>query len=235
LSERGWSLTTHLDTDLPALLDRVRALSADPDRAVHVIGHSMGGMLAIAALARPELRIASVTAFATPLSLGKHSPLVRLAALVAAPALKRAAMVPMHLFFRAFASRLIAREKRALFDLLALASARTADADLLAGILASSEQESALVLGELAEMAIRGRAVIAGVDLVETARAAVVPISFVFGTKDILAPRASVAGLETGAGPRMFVEIEDALHVDLVVGRHAAQLVAKIWEFLFPR
>jgi pimeloyl-ACP methyl ester carboxylesterase len=233
----AWTLKTHLDLDLPALISRVEELAIG-SRGVHLVGHSMGGMLGVALLGRPAASsLASLTTFAAPLVLDRHSPLVRLAALVAAPALRRVATVPMHLFLRTFAPLLIARGERtplrALFEIIALASSRTADAKMLAEILASSEQESGLVLAELADMAVRGRAAIAGIDLLATAQASALPIACVFGTNDILAPRASVSGFETGAGPRLLLEIGDALHVDLVAGRHAADLVAKLWTFIF--
>lgn len=235
---RAWSLATHLDHDLPALV--ARACSIAGVSRVHLVGHSMGGMIGVAALARPSLRdaIASLTAFATPVVFGgSHSPLVRLAAMVAAPALRRAATVPMDFFLRTLAPLLVARGRRtpmrALFEIIALASARTADAEMLTEILASSEEESALVLAELAEMATRGRAAIAGIDLLTAARGSSLPLAFIVGTHDVLAPRTAVAGLDRGEGPRLLVEIADALHVDLVVGRHAAELVEKLWAFLF--
>lgn len=236
---RRWSLETHLSLDLPALIARARSV-ADAESSgapIHFVGHSMGGMLGAALLASASPPIASLTTLAVPFSLGAHSPAVRLAALAAAPALKRARAVPMDLFFRSFARRLIARGQRtrvrALLELIALASARTADAAMLLEVLLSSEQESAVVLGELAEMAVRRRAAIAGIDLFEAVRKSPLPVACVFGTHDVLAPRASVRGLETGAGPRRMVEIADALHVDLVVGRHARGLVAELWSFLF--
>jgi pimeloyl-ACP methyl ester carboxylesterase len=232
----SWSLSTHLDLDLPALIDHVRVLANVP--VVHLVGHSMGGMLGAALLARETGRaIASLTLFASPLSLGKHSPLVRLAALVAAPALRRAPAVPMHQFLRSFSPLLIARGERTLLrsmlEVIALASSRTADAEVLTEILASSEQESALVLAELADMGVRGKAVIDGIDLLETTRASSLPIACVVGKNDILAPRASIGDFERDArGPRLVVEIADALHVDLLVGRHAAELVGRLWPFL---
>lgn len=234
---RDWNLQTHLEQDLPALLERVSERTGAAQ--VHYFGHSLGGLLGAAALGTSaQKRMASLTTFASPLLMDKHSPFLRLIALVFGPVLARTAQIPMDQFFATFKRELIAGERRYGFvspwvERFALGNAKTAEAALLAEILASSEAESARVLGELAAMAVKGRAVIAGVDLYRAVKAAERPVACVFGRNDILAPAASLAGLGEGAGPRLLYEVPDALHVDLVVGRHAREMVAELWRFLF--
>src|SRR5262249_23283303 len=153
-------------------------------------------------------------------------------ALLAFPALRFLRSVPMDVFLRTFAPILIARRTTSFgfsaLDLIALASARTADRAVLSEILEGADAESPRVLLELSEMAIRARAVILGIDLrraIETVR---IPVAAVVGSQDILAPRTSSPILSPAArGPRLVIEVPDALHVDLLVGSHARHLALR--------
>jgi pimeloyl-ACP methyl ester carboxylesterase len=234
---RNWTLQTHLELDLPAMIERVRERAGV--KQVHYFGHSLGGLLGVAALGSPLApQLASMTTFASPLVLDKHSPLLRLVALIFGPVLARTAHIPMDQFFATFKRELIAGERRHGFispwiERIALGNAKTAEAAVLADILASSEKESPRVLYELTVMAVRGRAAIAGIDLYQAARAFPRPLACIYGKNDILAPATSLLGIDHGEGPRLLYEVPDALHVDLIVGRHARALADKLWGFLF--
>jgi pimeloyl-ACP methyl ester carboxylesterase len=101
---RSWDLDDHLELDLVAALDRLRATTGCP--RAHLVGHSMGGLLGLAALGVGlGPRLASLTAIAAGLDYGQgpsalprllglaraasHAPAVPLgpAALLAAPLL----------------------------------------------------------------------------------------------------------------------------------------------------
>jgi pimeloyl-ACP methyl ester carboxylesterase len=240
-SRRDWSLATHLDLDLPALIDRARTI-AQAER-VHLIGHSMGGMLGYALLTRGA-PLASLATFAAPIYLGRDRPLIRFAALIAGPivglvGLSGGTSVPMDYFLRTLAPTLAASDARLfarIFQQVArLANPRVADPATLRTLLERAQPESPRVFVELAELAIRGGpASIAGVDLQDAVDRAQVPVAAVIGTNDIFAPRAAVAGIDGrhAAGRRLIIELPDALHVDLTVGHHAPHIVEQLWNFL---
>jgi hypothetical protein len=83
-------------------------------------------------------------------------------------------------------------------------------------------------------MAIAGRASIAGIDLAAAVEASPISIACVLGTNDIFASRESVepAMRKTACGRRLIVELPDALHVDLTVGREATRILDLLWAFL---
>lgn len=233
-----WSLTTHLDEDCPALIEGVREAAA-VDR-VHYVGHSMGGLLGCALLARNQ-PLASFTAAATPLLLGAARPLVRLASLVVGPFATLAPKprrIPMDLFLRALATPLSQADARgalwALQRLTRLANPVAAPPDALREILATADPESPHVMEELARNAVLMRPELAGVDLVEALRGASLPIAAIVGTADIFAPRAAIAPIDEGehAGPRTVVEIDGGTHVDAVMGDHVPETIESIWSFL---
>jgi alpha-beta hydrolase superfamily lysophospholipase len=108
VASRHWTLSEHLELDCPALLQGVQEC-AHVER-VHLVGHSMGGLLGCALLAR-ESPLASLTAIATPLLLGAARPLVRLASAIVGPLAHltpRGHRVPMHVFLGALAEPLAA-------------------------------------------------------------------------------------------------------------------------------
>jgi pimeloyl-ACP methyl ester carboxylesterase len=233
-----WSLATHLELDCPALLDGVRR-RAGVER-VHLVAHSMGGLLGCALLARGA-PLASLTAAATPLLLGASRPLVRLASLLAGPAAAlapRSQRVPMHRILGALAGPLSqprARGARRWLQRAArLATPEAAQPEALREILSSADAESPAVLAELARNALRRRPRLAGLDLVDAVRRSPLPIAAIVGSRDIFAPRAAVAPLEAPgqAGPRRVVEVAGATHVDAIMGHHVPTTIATLWPFL---
>lgn len=233
-----WTLETHLELDCPALLEGVRE-AAGVGR-VHLVGHSMGGLLGCALLAR-EAPLASLTALATPVLLGADRAIVRLASLFVGPLATiapRGHRVPMDFFLRALAKPLSSSDAAAPLRLLqrltGLASPAHAEPAALQAILASADRESPAVFEELARNAVLLRPRIAGVDLVEAVRSARLPIAAVVGTADIFAPRAALAPLEAPGqqGPRRILEVEGGTHIDATIGHHVPDTVEQLWEFL---
>jgi pimeloyl-ACP methyl ester carboxylesterase len=234
----AWSLETHLDQDCPALIRGVQSATGADE--VHLIGHSMGGLLGCALLGR-GLPIASLTAAATPLLLGAARPLVRLASLMLGPLAAlapRPRRVPMDLFLRVLASPLSRAEARgplwAVQRLTRLVNPAAAAPEALREILASADPESPDVMEELARNAVLRRPRLAGVDLVDAVRRATVPVAAIVGSNDIFAPRAAIAPLEEGehAGPRKVVEVPGGTHVDTVMGDHVPETIESLWDFL---
>jgi pimeloyl-ACP methyl ester carboxylesterase len=236
--EPPWSLRTHLDLDCPALVRGVRA-AAGVDR-VHLIGHSMGGLLGCALLTRPT-PLASLTAVATPLVLGAGRPLVRLASLLAGPfatMAPRGRRMPMNLFLAALAGPLSTPGARGPLRLLQrttrLANPDQADPEAIASILAGADPESPAVFEELARNAVLRRPRLASVDLMTAVEGSPLPVAAVVGTRDIFAPKAAVAFLERPghAGPRRIIEIDGGTHVDAAMGHHVPETVEALWDFL---
>jgi pimeloyl-ACP methyl ester carboxylesterase len=235
---RSWSLTTHLELDLPALLDGVRR--ATDAKAVHLVGHSMGGLLGCALLAGPA-PLASLTAIATPLLLGAARPLVRVASALLGPfatIAPRGRRVPMDRFLAALSAPLSRPAARGALRLLQrvtrLANPDAAEPEMLRAILASADPESPQVFEELARYAVLRRPWLAGVDLVSALHRSPLPAAAVVGSDDIFAPRAAVAPFDAPgqAGPRIVIEIPSGTHVDAIAGRHVPATVARLWSFL---
>ncbi len=234
----SWDMKDHLDRDLPALIDGV--LERTGVEKVHLIGHSMGGLLGCALLTR-EAPLASLTAAATPLMLGAGRPIVRAASRVALPLAAiapRPDRVPMDLFLRAFSRPLSVMEPAAglgaLQKLTRLANPRAAVPEALREILANADRESPRVMEELAKIAVRRRPRLAGIDLAAAVREADLPLAAIVGSEDIFAPRAAIAPLEADGQrrERMIVEVEGGTHVDAIMGHHVPDTVERIWDFL---
>jgi pimeloyl-ACP methyl ester carboxylesterase len=233
-----WSLRTHLELDCPALIEGVRE-RAEVER-IHLVGHSMGGLLGCAMLAgKPPL--ASLTAMATPLLLGASRPAIRLASFLLGPfaslAPKRG-RVPMHHFLAALSGPLSRAEARGPLWLLQratrLANPEAALPEALREVLASADPESPQVMEELARNAVLLKPKLAGVDLVAAVKAASIPLAAVVGTADIFAPRAAVAPFDGDghAGPRRIVELQGGTHVDSILGHHVPETIHALWDFL---
>lgn len=237
-AQHRWGLRTHLEQDCPALIAGV--LERAGVQRVHFVGHSMGGLLGCALLAR-GLPLASLTAAATPLMLGASRPLVRLASLLVGPFATFAPgprRIPMDRLLGLLSGPLSQADARgavrALQRLTRLANPVAAPPAALRAILASADPESPKVMEELARNAVFVRPRLAGVDLLKAVREAVQPIAAVVGSNDIFAPRAAVAPLEQGrhAGPRRVIEIAGGTHVDAVMGDHVPATVEALWSFL---
>jgi pimeloyl-ACP methyl ester carboxylesterase len=236
-ARRDWSLSTHLRLDLPSLVDGARA--ATGAERIHLVGHSMGGILGYALLSC-STALASLSTFAAPVLSGRDRPLVRVAALLATPLLHlgRPSVVPIDLLLRALAPLLASPEaglpRRLVRRFTSLANADHARPETLHRLLSTATPESPRVLLDLAAMALTGRAAIDGIDLAATVRTAPLPVASIAGRRDVFASRASLEPLEDAgsAGPRLVLEVHDALHVDLMVGRHARSLVDALWRFL---
>jgi pimeloyl-ACP methyl ester carboxylesterase len=205
---------------------------------VHLIGHSMGGLLGCALLASPA-PLASLSAIATPLLLGAARPLVRLASALLGPfatIAPRGRRVPMDWFLAALSAPLSRPAARGPLRLLQrvtrLANPDAADPEALRAILASADAESPQVFEELARYAVLRRPRLAGVDLVSALHHSPLPVAAVVGSDDIFAPRAAVAPFEAPgqAGPRIVIEIPSGTHVDAIAGSHAT--VERLWSFL---
>jgi pimeloyl-ACP methyl ester carboxylesterase len=235
---QSWSMQTHLELDCPVLMESVRA-RAGVER-LHLVGHSMGGLLGCALLAG-EPPLASLTAMATPLLLGASRPLIRLASFLIGPFATLAPKprrVPMHHFLAALAGPLSAPEARGPLRLLQratrLANPEAAFPEALREILASADPESPKVMEELARNAVLLQPKLAGVDLVAAVKAARIPLAAVVGSADIFAPRAAVALLDGDdhAGPRRILELPGGTHVDSIMGHHVPETIDSLWDFL---
>jgi len=229
------TLAHHLNFDYPALLSRAQEIGGVS--TVHLVGHSMGGMLGYGLLARAA-PLASLTTFGSPVTLGTGRPLLRLASLVALPvlSLSRRRSVPMDRLLRlvsSSASRPVRRGPIGLIrNQIRLANPAEAPLEVIAAILGSGHPVAPGVFRDMARLAkTRGR-MIDGTDMVEAARQAKIPVAAVIGGHDVFAPRSSVAPLEVGAGPRRIIELPDAAHVDLTMGIHSERVVDELWPFL---
>jgi pimeloyl-ACP methyl ester carboxylesterase len=236
--DQPWTLRCHLELDCPALIAGVRE-RAGVER-VHLVGHSMGGLLGCALLAG-DPPLASLTAMATPLLLGAGRPLVRIASLALGPLATIAPKrhrVPMQHFLGALSRPLSAPDAggalRLLQRLTRLVNPDAASPEALRAILASSDAESPAVMEELARNAVLMRPMVAGIDLVAAVKGACIPLAAVVGSQDIFAPRAAVAPLEGDdhAGPRLIVEVDGGTHVDAIMGHHVPETIERLWDFL---
>ena len=234
---KRWTMDDHLDRDCPALIRGVRD-QAQSER-IHLVGHSMGGLLGCALLGRGA-QFASFTAAATPILLGANRPLVRLASFFVGPFATIAPKpnrVPMDAFLRALARPLAAAEARgpiwALQKLTRLANPDAADPKAVRRILANADRESPAVFEELAKNAVLVRPNICGIDLVDAVRHAECPIAGIVGSQDIFAPRAAIAPLEAEdqRGPREIVELDGVSHIDSIMGHHVPETVDGLWDF----
>ncbi len=235
---RAWSLRTHLELDCPALL--TGACRAAGASRLHLVGHSMGGLLGCALLAS-DAPIASLTMLGSPILLGAGRPMMRLASLLAGPL---ARVAPRHHRVRvdrvlaALAHPLSRPGARGALRLLqratGLANPAAAAPEALRGVLASADPESPAVFEELARNAVLARPRIAGVDLVSALRGSRLPVAAVVGSGDLFAPRAAIRPMETPgqAGPRLVVEIPGATHIDVAIGHHLPETIDRLWEFL---
>ena len=233
--EGQWSLETHLRLDVPALVRRACELGGVP--RLHLMGHSMGGMLGYAMLARSR-RLWSLATFGAPVVLGVGKPILRAAAHVASPLVRAVgpSLIPMDHFLRAIgplASRPAARGPVGWFrDLIRLANPAVADPTGIREILSAADPVAKQVFLQLTGFARHGRAVIDGTDLAEAVAESPLPVAAVVGSRDVFGGRASVEAIDRGPGPRRIVVLEDAAHVDVTMGHELGRVAEQLWPFL---
>ena len=227
------TLVDHLHADLPAILEQAAA-HAGVSR-VTVVGHSMGGILGYALLSTSD-RVAALVTLGAPVVLGAGRPVLRAAARVAGPLVRRVdtGELPMDRLLRALAPVVSLPPRRGpgkvLRELIRLGNPRQADVEALRRVLASADPGARAVFLHLVGIIESGRAVIGGVDLEEAVGRAPQPVVAVVAGRDIFAPRASVEAILAGVGPRQIVEWAEAAHVDLTMGHQSEGLAALIHD-----
>ncbi len=236
-ARQDWSLETHLQYDLPALVKHV--LQETSQSKLHYMGHSMGGILGYAALASNPA-FASMTGLAAPIWLGAGRPVVRLAAGVVAPTLLvgRPAKVHMDKVLGLLSSTLAAPRARLPTRLLqrfvGLSNPAQAEPQALQAILAGADAESSKVFLQLANLSHTRRPKVGGVDLVAAIEGWSRPIAAVVGAHDIFAGPTSVRPLQRGrhSGKRRVITISEGTHVDVTMGYHVPQTTESLWRFI---
>lgn len=235
-AQAGWALDEHLRLDMPALVRRA-CERGGVDR-VHLMGHSMGGILGYAMLARSH-RLASLTTFGAPVVLGSNRPLVRLAARVLSPVIEAAGpgVIPMDKLLKAIGPHASKPTRRGIRgrvrDAIRLANPSKADPVHLAEIFENAHAVPKSLLASLAVIARRGRAVIDGVDLEDAVSNSHLPIAAVVGGRDVFATDECLAPIRRGPGRRFVMPIPDVAHVDITMGHHAEEVIEALWTFLF--
>jgi pimeloyl-ACP methyl ester carboxylesterase len=230
-----WNLQTLLEYDLPTLVHGV--CEASHQDRVHLVGHSMGGILGYGMLSRSH-RLASLTALAAPLTLGDGKPVLRTAAKLASPILKLLLPneVPTDRLLRRISKRVSTEPRRGvrgrLNDLWRLANPNAADYSKILQVLQNADPSSKALLLDLVNIARGGPAVIGRIDLVTSANNSRLPVAAVVAEKDIFAGPKSVRALSRGCGPRRIVVLPRAGHVDLTMGAHCDYIVDQLWSFL---
>lgn len=237
----SWGFEDHLRHDVPAIIDLV--LSSTCSSRVHWVGHSMGGMLILAHLASyRDLAVASAIAAGSPTDFSKidsemFRPLLKLK-----PLLERLPISPLPFLGRMIAplAPWVPESVWGLFhvDNIEPSVARKAIAVVSTPI---SSGKLWLDFGRFMKTGVFGPG--DGASYLEGLHQSDVPILLIGGSKDAMAPPASVIrpckklnettkvecvimGKESGC-------LEDYGHVDLLVGIHATEEVfPKILEWL---
>ena len=233
-----WTIDGHVRHDLPALAAAV--LRRTGESRLHYVGHSLGGMLALAWIPSGP-PFASLTTYATPLVIGTDRPVVRPTAWLARSvnSLRPWRQVPMTTFLGALSDTLSAEKPdpvRGWFQrYTGLSNPGHAHSHALRTIFSTADPESPAVFGTLLAMAARGDARLGSYDLAAIARTVPMPWIAVHGSRDIFAPPSSVAALRAGhhAGPRWVIEVPGATHVDVAIGHHLREWVPRWWKLLF--
>ena len=225
------SLEAHLSIDLPEIIDHVGA-------PVHLMGHSMGGYLGYAMLARSGA-ISSLTTFGAPVLFGRGRYLLKLASIVAGPIAEALpGSLPMDHFLRLLSAVLAEPDARgvtrALQVLTRLASPKHAAPEAIAAILANADPASPSIFVELAKMAMAKEPRICGVRLVEALLRAEIPVATIVGSNDVFGGRLGAAPFEVPGqgGPRLVVEVPGGTHVDITIGHHLPETMERLWPFL---
>jgi pimeloyl-ACP methyl ester carboxylesterase len=233
--ERG--LRQHLELDLPTLIEAAAARSGQAE--VVMVGHSMGGMLGYGALGRVP-RLSALATIGAPVVLGEGRPLLRAMAWPLWPLSQQALFdsLPTDLLLQ-LASLVSTLPPRggplaSLREIARLANPREADRAATLRILRRADRASRQVVRDLLEVIRWERAVVGEVDLRESVRRSALPILAVVGGRDIFAPRASVAAILEGPGFRRILELPEAAHVDLTMGKHVRAIAEAIASITNP-
>lgn len=233
--DRG--LRPHLELDLPTLIQRSSELAAGSE--VVMVGHSMGGMLGYGALGRVP-RLAALATIGSPIVLGKGRPLLQALARPLWPMSQQTVFdaLPTDRLLQ-LASYLSTMPPRrgplaSLREIARLANPREADRAATQRILRRSDRASRHVLRDLLELIRFERAVVGEIDLRESVRRSPLPILAVVGGRDIFAPRESVAAILEGPGRRRILELPEAAHVDLTMGKHVRTIAEAIAALTNP-
>jgi pimeloyl-ACP methyl ester carboxylesterase len=224
-------LDAHLELDLPALFAAIRATGP---RALALVGHSMGGLLGYASLARafaPELLVT----LASPVRLGAERRVMRALAHVAAPTLSPlgAARLPLDAALARTAALTTLRPRggplAGLREVFRLGNPREADAEALRVVLSTGDAVDARVLRDLAALTRGDPAVVGGVALEPALAESATPVLAIAGGRDPFAGPAGFTALHAPArGLRRLVWLEHAGHVDLTMGHASARVVDAI-------
>lgn len=229
----GWGVREYCELDLPTALDFVLARSGAP--ALHMVGHSMGGILLYARAALGDARLRSGITIASSLDYRDTPTVFRLIAPLA-PLSHLVAQVPLHLpaLLSSWASRFSAR----LID-ASIACPRNVEPDIFRRYAANLlHPVSPRVLRDLAGL-VNGRGLASTdgerYDALLQSRGYDFPILALAGTADTVCPPAAAARF--GTQQRVFGKSEgqqeDYGHCDLVMGRNARDEVwPRIGEWL---
>jgi pimeloyl-ACP methyl ester carboxylesterase len=226
----SWEFDDHLEKDIPALIAGV--LEQTGARAVHWVGHSMGGMLVLAHLAASDsATIASALALGSPTDFSRMKTRALETLMAARPLLKHTPIMPLPL---------LGRLVLPLFNgsTLGFFHAGNTDPDTSRKTVALASEvvtSSTLWLNFGRFVETKRFAPKNGALYLESLPASDVPIMVIAGAKDSIAPPESVVWLSSPpgqAGERRSLVLgkasgcaEDYGHVDLLMGRRVTDEV----------
>ncbi|MFH1117983.1 MAG: alpha/beta fold hydrolase [Pseudomonadota bacterium] len=240
----SWGFGDHLECDVPAAINYVLERTGAP--AVHWIGHSMGGMLAEAWLARSgNPGTASVTVIGSPADFSKINRPAFHMLLHLRWALRLLHIAPVAFFAKAFIP-VIHRLPSSLQGLFHPPNIDAAAAKRMVAIGSPALMSSELWLDFARFLEMGKPADENGVPYLQHLPASVVPVLLLSGSKDAMAPPASVFGAvrpQQDRGERKCITYgrdtgcrEDYGHVDLLVGRNTeTEVYPDILEWLGSR
>lgn len=219
-SPRRWNLDTYLAQDLPAALDRIRALTGSP--RVLYVGHSQGALLGLAGASLYPERIAGIAALAAPVHFDVQVKLKRLVRL----------RYPLRGRWVRFVARMLAPFSGywhpALADLAV--NLRNVEPRVYRRLLANAIENLPAGVLEQFGVFIREdsfRSLAGPRDYRAALEGCRQPALFVAAERDGLAPPAVVqAGHRRWGGPKRYVLFEREYgHTDLLLGRRAPEVV----------
>ena len=229
----SWGFEDHLRHDVPAIIDLVLTRTGGP--GVHWLGHSMGGMLILAHLAaHPDSALASAIVVGSPtdfseIDVERFRPLFKLE-----PSLGRLPISPLPLLGRMIAP-LAPWVPASVWGLFHMGNIEPSVARKTIALASTPMSSGKLWLdfGRFMRTGVFGPG--DGASYLDRLSESDVPILFMAGSKDSLAPPASVTNAckklnvatktESVIMGKKFGSLEDYGHVDLLVGVHATEEV----------